>query len=195
MTMPNLVPLILLLAYLMGTVNFAVLFCQQFGLPDPRNFGSKNPGSTNVLRAGNKKIALLVLIADILKGWFAVYIAWYYSTLALATWAGFLVVLGHVYPIFYRLQGGKGVATFLGVLLAIDWPFGLCMLCIWLSIAFTFHRSSLASLLTVILTVLFFFFGIKSNWLPISLTAAGIIIKQKNNIVRVIHCQANKILL
>lgn len=135
-------------AYLLGSISFGILMSRAFGLPDPRTIGSGNPGATNVLRSGKKAAAVLTLLGDGAKGWFAVWLAlqyglapWLVCTIALA------VFCGHLYPIFYGFKGGKGVATALGVLLAISPWLGLAVLLTW-ALAFGLWRySSLAALI------------------------------------------------
>ena len=136
-------------AYLIGSVSFAVLMSKAFGLPDPRTYGSNNPGATNVLRSGKKTAAALTLLGDAAKGWLAVSLAQHlmpsdYKLVALVVLA---VFLGHVFPVFLRFQGGKGVATALGVLLALNVWLGLAALATWLVVALMFRLSSLAALL------------------------------------------------
>ena len=139
------------IAYLIGSVSFAVLVSKVYGLADPRTYGSKNPGATNVLRSGNKSAAVLTLLGDAAKGWFAVWLAQYLApryglgdgTIALVALA---VFLGHLFPVFFKFQGGKGVATALGILLALNPWLGLATLATWLIIAFFFRYSSLAAL-------------------------------------------------
>ena len=141
----------ILIGYLIGSLSFAVIVSKAFGLPDPHTYGSGNPGATNVLRTGNKLAAVLTLLGDGLKGWFAVFLAqrlaWRFGVddagiagVALA------VFVGHLFPVFFRFKGGKGVATAAGVLFAIDWRIGLGTLVTWLVIAFFFRYSSLAAL-------------------------------------------------
>jgi glycerol-3-phosphate acyltransferase PlsY len=141
----------ILIGYLIGSLSFAVIVSKAFGLPDPHTYGSGNPGATNVLRTGNKLAAVLTLFGDGLKGWFAVFLAqrlaWRFDVddagiagVALA------VFVGHLFPVFFRFKGGKGVATAAGVLFAIDWRIGLGTLATWLVIAFFFRYSSLAAL-------------------------------------------------
>lgn len=139
----------LIFAYLLGSVSTAVIVCQLLGLPDPRRQGSHNPGATNVLRIGGKGAALLTLAGDMLKGVLPVLVAKYGLHLA-APWLagiGFAAFLGHLFPLFFRFQGGKGVATALGILLVLHWPLGLAVIGLWL-IAFGASRiSSLGSIL------------------------------------------------
>lgn len=143
--------LAILAAYLLGSVPFAVITSRLFGLADPRSYGSKNPGATNVLRSGNKIAALLTLLGDAAKGAVAVILAQHYgepiglgsSFVALVALAAFF---GHIYPIFLKFKGGKGVATAAGVLLAIDPWLGIATLGTWIFVAFAFRYSSLAAL-------------------------------------------------
>ena len=138
-------------AYLIGSLSFAVIVSQLFGLADPRSYGSKNPGATNVLRSGNKKAAILTLVFDALKGVVPVLLVQFYGprfglgegTVALVGLAAFL---GHLWPVFFKFQGGKGVATAAGVLLAFNPWLGLATLATWIVIAFFFRYSSLASI-------------------------------------------------
>ena len=140
-----------LLAYLLGSIPFAVIVSRIFGLADPRTFGSGNPGATNVLRSGNKAAAALTLIGDGFKGWLAIYLARHFSfdfgwsTNAVA-FIGLMAFLGHLYPVFLKFKGGKGVATAAGVLLAINPWLGLSVLATWIAVVFMFRYSSLGAL-------------------------------------------------
>jgi len=144
--------LAIVFAYLLGSISFAVLVSKLMGLPDPHTYGSKNPGATNVLRTGSKVAALLTLIGDSCKGAVAVLLAIAFVTtvpveLALVGLAAFL---GHLYPVFHRFQGGKGVATAAGVLLALDWRVGVGTLLTWGIIALFLRYSSLAALVAAL---------------------------------------------
>lgn len=132
-------------AYLLGSVSFAVVVSRLMRLPDPRSYGSKNPGATNVLRSGSKAAAILTLIGDGAKGWLAVWLALRFAPEA-APYAALAVFLGHLFPVYHRFHGGKGVATAAGVLFGIDWRIGLGTLVTWLVIAFFLRYSSLAAL-------------------------------------------------
>jgi glycerol-3-phosphate acyltransferase PlsY len=142
-------------AYLIGSISFAVVMSRAFGISDPRTYGSKNPGATNVLRSGNKKAAIATLIGDAAKGWFAVWLA-----LRLADRYGvddtgialviIAVFLGHLWPVFFKFVGGKGVATALGVLIAIHPLLGLAVLATWLLVAYLSRYSSLAALVAAV---------------------------------------------
>ena len=138
-------------AYLLGSVSFAVLMSKAFGLPDPRSYGSGNPGATNVLRSGKKAAAVLTLLGDAAKGWLAVFVAMQFTArdeqgVLLVAAVVLAVFLGHVFPVFLRFKGGKGVATALGVLLALNIWLGLGALATWMLMALVFRISSLAAL-------------------------------------------------
>ena len=142
-------------AYLIGSVSFAVLMSKAFGLADPRSYGSGNPGATNVLRSGKKAAAALTLLGDAAKGWLAVILAIRFAPhdaqgLMIVALVSLAVFLGHVFPIFLRFKGGKGVATALGVLLAISLWMGLFVLFTWLLVAVVFRYSSLAALVATL---------------------------------------------
>ena len=155
-----------LAAYLVGSVSFAVVVSKAFRLPDPRAYGSGNPGATNVLRTGNKAAALVTLAGDGLKGFLAVIVAGRLEGIAgapdwLVPAAALAVFLGHLYPVFHRFSGGKGVATVAGIVFALHWPLGLALLIIWLVMAVGFKISSLAALISAVLMPLggFWIFG------------------------------------
>lgn len=139
-------------AYLIGSLSFAVIVSRVMGLKDPRSYGSKNPGATNVLRSGSKSAAVATLVLDAVKGWLPVMLVRWFGqpyglgdgTVALVGLAAFA---GHLWPVFFKFEGGKGVATALGVLLGINWILGLATAATWLIIAFFFRYSSLASLI------------------------------------------------
>jgi acyl phosphate:glycerol-3-phosphate acyltransferase len=143
-----------LLAYVIGSVSFAVIVSRVYGLPDPRGYGSGNPGATNVLRTGKKSAAALTLLGDGLKGWLAVYLAQQFADpgametdMALAAVA---VTLGHIFPVFFRFAGGKGVSTALGVLIGLNAYVAAGAAVTWIIIAFFFRISSLASLVAAL---------------------------------------------
>ncbi len=148
-------------AYLIGSISFALVSSRLFGLADPRTYGSGNPGATNVLRSGNKKAALLTLVGDAAKGWVVVWLGmqfgreWGLDALAIA--GGCIAVfVGHLWPVFSRFQGGKGVATALGVLLGISPLLGLAVLLTWLLVAFVWRYSSLAAIVAAIAAPLYY---------------------------------------
>lgn len=153
--------LVVLLAYLLGSLSFAVIVSKFMGLSDPRSYGSKNPGATNVLRSGNKKAAILTLLFDAVKGW--VPVVWILNhgapfglTEGAAAAAGLAAFLGHLYPIFFRFQGGKGVATALGVLMGVSPLLGIAVALTWLGVAWFFRYSSLAALLAALLAPVYY---------------------------------------
>lgn len=156
-------PLAVLLAYLIGSVSFAVIVSRVMGLADPRSYGSKNPGATNVLRSGNRTAAVFTLLGDAAKGWLAVYLARVFAerygfgdtTIAIVALA---VFVGHLYPVFHRFAGGKGVATAAGVLLALHPMLGIGTIATWIIIAFFFRYSSLAALVAAVFAPLWFLF-------------------------------------
>lgn len=142
-------------AYLLGSVSFAVLMSKAFGLADPRTYGSGNPGATNVLRSGKKAAAALTLLGDAAKGWLAVFVTIKLAPhdgegLLMVALVSLAVFLGHVFPVFLKFKGGKGVATALGVLLAISGWMGLAVLGTWLLVAVVFRYSSLSALVAAI---------------------------------------------
>lgn len=168
-------------AYLIGSISFAVVVSKLFGLSDPRTYGSKNPGATNVLRSGNKAAALLTLLGDGFKGWVAVWLTAHYGAqygvedkgIALVAIA---VFLGHLWPIYFKFVGGKGVATFFGVLLGLDPMLGLAALLTWLVVAVIFRYSSLAALLSSLLAPVYFGLLIGADELGLQLKLAAVVL-------------------
>ncbi|CAH1386169.1 glycerol-3-phosphate 1-O-acyltransferase PlsY [Candidatus Nitrotoga sp. M5] len=141
-------------AYLLGSISFSVIMSRVFALPDPRTYGSHNPGATNVLRSGNKWAAILTLLGDAAKGWLAVWVAQHFepqegNSLLVAAVA-LAVFIGHLFPVFLRFKGGKGVATAFGVLLALNVWLGLAVSATWILVALGFRLSSLAALLAAV---------------------------------------------
>lgn len=148
-----------LLAYLIGSISFAMIASRAFGLPDPRTYGSGNPGATNVLRTGKKHVAALTLVGDAAKGYIAVLLAALFAPadvreLAIAA-SALAAVVGHMYPVFYRFQGGKGVSTALGVLLAVNIYLAMGTIATWLIIVFFFRISSLGALVAALFAPFF----------------------------------------
>jgi glycerol-3-phosphate acyltransferase PlsY len=160
---------VIVAAYLVGSLAFAVIVSKAMGLSDPRTFGSKNPGATNVLRSGSKPAAVVTLLLDAMKGFVPVMLVKHFGrpygleegTMALAGLAAFL---GHLYPVFFRFEGGKGVATFIGVVFGIDWVLGVATGLTWLIIAFFFRYSSLASLVAAAFAPVYYLFGDRLKW-------------------------------
>lgn len=184
------------IAYLFGSISSAIIVCKVMGLPDPRTQGSNNPGATNVLRIGGKKAAFITLFGDMLKGVIPVLAAKWIGLpelgLALVTFAAFF---GHLYPIFFRFEGGKGVATALGCLLALSWPVGLCWIATWLVMAFLFRYSSLAALTASCLAPLYTWFitGSAIYTVTIGLIAVFLIYRHRSNIQKLMNGQESKI--
>ena len=183
-------------AYLLGSVPLAMISSKVFGLADPRTYGSGNPGATNVLRSGNKKAALLTLIGDALKGAVAVIVAQQMglsdTVIALVALA---VFLGHLYPIFLKFKGGKGVATAAGVLLALDPMLGLAVAGIWLLVAYVSRYSSLAALIAAtsapVIAVLMH--GATNQTIVVGILGMALIGKHWQNIQRLMAGQESKI--
>ncbi|VAW52081.1 Acyl-phosphate:glycerol-3-phosphate O-acyltransferase PlsY (EC 2.3.1.n3) [hydrothermal vent metagenome] len=139
-----------LLAYLIGSISTAIITCKIMGIEDPRKTGSNNPGATNVLRHGGKKAAIITLIGDALKGLIPVLVAiQLQADILTVSLVGLFALLGHVFPVYYGFKGGKGVATYYGVILAMNWMVGLIALAIWLSTAAALKISSLAALISI----------------------------------------------
>ena len=157
------------LAYLCGSLSFAVIVSKAMGLNDPRTYGSKNPGATNVLRSGSKAAAVTTLLLDAFKGWLpVVLVKWFGKPYGLEegtmAMVGLAAFVGHLYPVFFRFQGGKGVATALGVVLGLNWILGLATAATWLIVAFFSRYSSLASLVAALFVPVYYFFGDGVAW-------------------------------
>ncbi|HYG54565.1 MAG TPA: glycerol-3-phosphate 1-O-acyltransferase PlsY [Burkholderiales bacterium] len=173
-------------AYLLGSVSFAIVVSRLMALPDPRSYGSGNPGATNVLRTGKKAAALLVLLGDGGKGWLAV---WLGGVLVdEAALCGFAVFVGHLYPLFHRFKGGKGVATAAGVLLGLNAWLGLATIATWLIIAFFFRYSSLAALVAAVFAPVYAFwlFGIDERVVFVLAIALLLVMRHRENIHRLL---------
>ena len=162
MWMDALIPVAVVLAsYLLGSLSFAVIVSRLMGLNDPRSYGSKNPGATNVLRSGNKLAAVLTLLLDAFKGWLPVAVvqtwgAEYGLDAGTVALVGLAAFLGHLYPVFFRFVGGKGVATAMGVVLAVNPVLGLATGVTWLLIAYFFRYSSLAALVSAVFVPVYY---------------------------------------
>jgi glycerol-3-phosphate acyltransferase PlsY len=176
-------------AYLLGSLSSAIIVCKIMGLPDPRTLGSQNPGATNVLRIGGKKAAIITLLGDTLKGLLPVLIArWLgFDNTALALIA-LCAFLGHLFPIFFRFDGGKGVATAIGCLLALNWPSGLCWIATWAIIAVLFRYSSLAALAASLMAPLYiwFFTHETAYVISISVMTLFLFVRHRQNIRKLI---------
>ena len=192
-------------AYLVGSLSFAVIVSRAMGLNDPRTYGSKNPGATNVLRSGSKAAAIVTLLLDALKGWVPVVLVKWYGqpygledgTIALVALAAFM---GHLYPVFFRFIGGKGVATALGVLVGISPVLGLAAGATWLIIAFFFRYSSLASLAAAVFAPVYYVFGDGVAWyldagiaVSIVVMSALLIYRHRENITRLVQGKESRL--
>jgi glycerol-3-phosphate acyltransferase PlsY len=192
-------------AYLLGSLSFAVIVSRVMGLSDPRTYGSKNPGATNVLRSGSKAAAAVTLLFDAAKGWLPVaLVRWFGApygleegTMALVGLAAFL---GHLWPVFFRFQGGKGVATALGVLLGISGWLGLATLLTWVIIAVFFRYSSLASLVAAVFAPFFYVLGGGVAWytdarvgLAIAVMSGLLAWRHKENIKRLMQGKESRL--
>lgn len=190
----------IVIAYLIGSVSFAVIVSKFSGLADPRTYGSKNPGATNVLRSGNKKAAIFTLLGDALKGTLAVALAYHFQDqLGFSSndiaWVGLAAFIGHLYPVFFKFEGGKGVATALGVLIGLNWILGLATAITWLVIAFFFRYSSLAALISALFAVFYnvLLFGINGQALAIAIMSGLLVYRHKQNIANLIAGKESKI--
>ncbi len=173
-------------AYLLGSLSSAVIMCKLAGLPDPRSEGSGNPGATNVLRLGSKKLAALVLAGDLLKGLVPVLVAQLLLlqplTVALA---GLLAFVGHLFPVFFGFKGGKGVATALGAILGFAWPVGIALVAIWLGMALVFRVSSLAAIASAVAAPVVMWLAEPAAWEYIGATlvmSLGLLWRHRSNI-------------
>lgn len=193
------------LAYLLGSLSFAVIVSRLMGLKDPRGYGSHNPGATNVLRSGNKKAAVATLLLDGLKGWLPVVLVKWFGkdygledgTMAAVAFAAFL---GHLFPVFFKFQGGKGVATAAGALLGIDWLLGLVTLATWLIIAYFTRYSSVASMASAAFAPLFYLLGDRGPWysersvlLAIFMIGLLLVIRHRENINKLVLGKESKL--
>jgi len=187
-------------AYLIGSISFAVVSSKLFGLADPRTYGSKNPGATNVLRSGNKGAAIATLIGDAVKGWLAVWLAIRFqeqlnigdATIALVAIA---VFLGHLWPVFFRFVGGKGVATAAGVLLGLNPWLGVATLVTWLAVAFAFRYSSLAALVAAVFAPFYYglLFGVEPQLFAVFAMSALLVFRHSKNISNLIAGKESRI--
>ena len=193
------------LAYVLGSIPFAVIVSRCMRLQDPRTYGSGNPGATNVLRTGNKLAAALTLLGDAAKGWFAVWLAsWLVSDFALPQIAvpitAVAVFLGHVFPLFLNFKGGKGVATALGVLLALQPWLALATVLTWLIVAYASRYSSLAALVAAVFAPLYSVFGANIAWrmdqgiaVAIVIISVVLCVRHKANIARLLQGKESRI--
>lgn len=192
-------------AYLIGSLSFAVIVSSVMGLNDPRTFGSNNPGATNVLRSGSKPAAIITLVLDALKGWLPVALVQWLGkdhglgdgTVALVGLAAFL---GHLYPVFFKFKGGKGVATALGVLLGVHWALGLACVASFAIILYFSRYVSLASLVAAIFAPVCYLFGDTVLWsadkyITLMLVAMAVLLayRHSENITRLIQGKESKL--
>jgi len=190
----------ILIAYLIGSLSFAVIVSRAFALPDPRSYGSGNPGATNVLRTGKKLAALLTLIGDGGKGWLAVFLALRYAAeygvdaMGVAACA-VAVFLGHIFPVFFRFKGGKGVSTAGGILLAINPWLGLATIATWIVIALFFRYSSLAAIVSAVFAPLYYFFlfGAGEVLAALIFMSALLLWRHKTNILKLVAGEERRI--
>ncbi|MBB5019502.1 glycerol-3-phosphate acyltransferase PlsY [Chitinivorax tropicus] len=185
---------------MIGSLSFAVLVSRVFGLADPRTYGSNNPGATNVLRSGNKAAAALTLLGDAIKGWLAVFLAESFapqlgltqSDIALVALA---VVVGHMWPVFFRFKGGKGVATAAGVLFALNIWVGLATLLVWMIVTLLLRISSLSALCAAMASpvVAYRFIGHTETVAVVAIIAALLIYRHKRNIIGLLSGKESRI--
>mgnify|MGYP001232561564 FL=1 len=200
MTMTMTIIIFAILAYLIGSISFAVIASWIFRLPDPRTFGSMNPGATNVLRSGNKAAAIITLLGDISKGWLAIILAQYFvlewglDDKVVATVA-LLVFLGHIWSIFLGFKGGRGVATAIGVVAGLSLWLGILATITWSIVFLIWRFSSLSALVAAMLTPVYawIFLGPDINTLVISIISLLVIWRHKSNITNLIDGKETKI--
>lgn len=191
--------LLILGSYLIGSISFAVVVSKVMRLPDPHSYGSGNPGATNVLRTGNKLAALLTLLGDAAKGYVAIGLARAMVGVEVDSWvlplAAIAAFVGHLFPLFHGFKGGKGVATALGILLAINWVLGLTTLSTWLIVAVFMRYSSLAALIAALFAPLYFIFlfGIQPMAAAVAAMSALLIWRHKGNIEKLLNGTEGKI--
>ena len=188
------------LAYLLGSISFAVLVSKVFRLADPRTYGSKNPGATNVLRSGNKLAAVLTLIGDCAKGWLAVWLALRLDEQFALGETGIALIalavfLGHLWPVFLRFAGGKGVATALGVLLGLNPILGLATLVTWMVIAYAFRYSSLAALVSAVFAPFYYglLFGADVKLFAVLIMSGLLIYRHHKNIANLLSGKESRL--
>ncbi|TAN51580.1 MAG: glycerol-3-phosphate 1-O-acyltransferase PlsY [Betaproteobacteria bacterium] len=192
--------LIALAAYLLGSISFAVVVSRAMRLPDPRGYGSGNPGATNVLRSGSRAAAALTLAGDAAKGWLAVWLTVLYTGQAPAAGleaplAGLCAFLGHLYPVFHRFRGGKGVATAVGVLIGIDAWLGLATLVSFGVVALLFRMVSFASLLAAVFAACFSFwlYGLRPVSAVVAVMVVLLVARHRDNIRRLLRGEERRI--
>lgn len=186
--------LIAIAAYLLGSISFAIVVSKLMRLPDPRGYGSGNPGATNVLRSGSKSAAVMTLAGDAAKGWLAVWLAMLYTGEPPASGleaplAGLCAFLGHLYPVFHRFKGGKGVATAAGVLIGIDPWLGLATLASFAVVVLFFRMASLGSILGAPFAAFFTFwlFGLRPVTATVAIMAVLLVVRHHENLGRILR--------
>jgi glycerol-3-phosphate acyltransferase PlsY len=192
--------LIVLAAYLIGSISFAMVVSRAFGLPDPHEYGSGNPGATNVLRTGNRMAALLTMIGDGIKGYAVVLAAQHLAAgVALPEWtvpvAAIAVFVGHLFPVYFHFRGGKGVATAAGIVFAFHWPLGLALTLVWLVMAFGFKISSVAALVAAVLMPLGMYYetgASPATWVCVVI-AMLLFLRHRDNIRKLVHGEESAI--
>ena len=184
-----LIVILVVFAYVLGSISTAIITCKLMGLPDPRTEGSENPGATNVHKIGGKKAAVITLVGDLLKGLIPVLIGVLLGAdeliLSVIAMAAFV---GHLYPVFFAFRGGKGVATAFGVILGLSWPVALAILITWLSVYYLFKLSALSALVTALVTPLYFYFidGSITFTVMAGILSALLILRHRSNIEKII---------
>lgn len=173
-----------------------MVVCRFWGLPDPRTTGSRNPGATNVLRVGGKQAAAITLLGDVVKGWLPVVLAqWFGADVWVVALTGLAAFLGHLYPLFFGFQGGKGVATAFGVMTGLHWGVGLLLVATWLAVAAITRISSLSALVAAVLAP-FYVYWLVGEWTAVVLVtvmAALLIWRHRSNIERIIRGEEDRI--
>ena len=195
----------MLAAYLIGSLSFAVIVSRFMGLNDPRSYGSKNPGATNVLRSGNKLAAVATLLLDAVKGWLPMALVhWQGAAYGLGDGAlaavGLAAFLGHLFPVFFSFKGGKGVATAAGVLFGVHWLLGLACMGTWALVAYVSRYSSLSALSCALLAPLYYVLGDRGLWyvdrsvlLMLVVMGALLIYRHKENISKLLQGKESKL--
>lgn len=187
--------LFIILAYLFGSLSTAIITAKVFGLTDPRTEGSGNPGATNVLRVSGKKVAIIVLLGDFIKGLIPVLLAkWASLTPYALAWVGFAAILGHVFPLFFGFKGGKGVATGAGVLFGLSFPLGLASILTWILVAALTRYSSLAAVIATLTVPIFAYWpGHVHAFLPILLICLLLLWRHRENVRKLLKGEEDKI--
>ncbi|HBV40482.1 MAG TPA: acyl-phosphate--glycerol-3-phosphate O-acyltransferase [Erwinia sp.] len=187
-------PGMIIFAYLCGSISSAILVCRLFRLPDPRQHGSGNPGTTNVLRLGGKTPALFVLLFDILKGMLPVWLAWHYGLSPF--WLGMIAIaacLGHIYPVFFQFKGGKGVATAFGAIAPIGWDLTGLMTGTWLLTVLLSGYSSLGAIISALIAPFYVWWFKPQLTFPVAMLSCLVLLRHHDNIQRLWRGQETKI--